>query len=271
VLGSLRSWRGAVLDAGRLPLVGPVVAAAYGRYFHLASERNTRLFQGIFPDFAAAQAAIPAGRNSGYDNRASAARNVDEWLAIYPSDYPVMFWLAKLLPDCKSLFDWGGNVGLKYFAYRKYLTYPESLTWLVADVPAVAELGRATARREGARALEFTSELDELPGSDILLASGALHFIDDPFGRLRALPNLPAHFILNKVPAHAAPSVWTLNNMGTAMCPYRLFNRDELIRTVEGLGYRLVDDWRFPDVSCKIPFFPDYKIDAYSGFYFAKA
>ncbi len=218
--------------------------------------RSTRLFDGIFPDFAAAQAAIPAGRSSGYDNRDSAERNIDEWRVVFPSDYPVMFWLAKLLPECELLFDWGGNVGLKYFAYQKYLTYPEPLSWLVADVPAVVDAGRLIAQREGALGLRFSSALDELPRADVLLAAGSLHFIDDPFGQLRALRNLPSHFILSKVPAHSATSAWTLNNMGTAMCPYHLFNREELIRTVEYLGYHLVDEWRSPDNACKVPFFP---------------
>lgn len=244
--------------------------AAYDRYFHAANGSHTRLFRGSFFDFASAEAAIPAGRNSGYDNRSSAERNINEWLVVYPSDYPVMFWLAKLLPECKLLFDWGGNVGLKYFAYKSYLDYSESLTWLVADVPAVVDVGRGIARRENAHALQFTSVLDELPHADVLLAEGSLHFIDNPFAQLRALENLPPHIVLNKVPAHSAASTWTLNNMGTAMCPYRLFNRDELIRTVEDLGYRLIDEWRSSENSCEVPFFPQYKIDAYSGFYFSR-
>ena len=286
-----RTWRSAVWDAGRLPLVGTLVSGAYRRYFDAASARHTRLFHGVFADFAAAEAAIPAGRNSGYDNSASAGRVIGEWLDVYPSDYPVLLWLSKLVPDCKLLFDWGGNVGLKYFAFRRYLTYPESFTWLVNDVPAVVELGRVTAKREAATAraeaanargetptaqhgatpeLRFTSTLEELPVADVLLAAGALHFIDDAFGKLASLPNLPEHLIFSKVPAHDAPSVWTLHNMGTAMCPYRLFNRDELVRAVEDLGYRLIDEWRMPDVFCEIPFFPKYKIEAYSGFYFAR-
>jgi putative methyltransferase (TIGR04325 family) len=247
-----------------------MVEAAYACYFHLATGPGTRLFRGIYPDFASAQAAIPAWRNSGYDNEASAGRNVDEWLVVFPSDYAIMERLSKLLPNCKLLFDWGGNVGLKYFAYRKHLTYPASLRWLVADVPAVIELGRTIAQREGAADLRFTSTLEELPGADVMLAAGSLHFIEDPFGQLRALPKLPEHLILSKVPAHSAAPAWTLNNMGTAMCPYRLFNRDELVRTIEELGFRLVDEWQDSDLFCNVPFFPEYKIERYSGFHFVR-
>jgi putative methyltransferase (TIGR04325 family) len=262
--------RGAALRAGRWPVVGGAVARAYRRYFDAASGKHTRLFHGLYADFATAEAAIPAARACGYDNAASAERVLAEWLDVYPSDFPVIVWLAKLLPACELLFDWGGNVGLKYFAFAKYLDYPAEFTWLVNDVPAVVELGRATARREGASGLRFTTSLEELPRADVLLAAGALHFIDDPLGKLRALSRLPAHLLLSKVPALEAPSAWSVHNMGTALCPYRLFNRDELVAEIEGLGYALVDEWRIPDVTCEIPFHPDYAIDAYSGFYFTR-
>jgi putative methyltransferase (TIGR04325 family) len=265
-----RRWRDAVLDAGRLPLVGNAVAGAYRRHFNRAHGRHVRLFQGIFTDYAAAAAAVPSGWRSGYDNAASAERVFDEWLEVYPNDYPVMFWLAKIVANARLVFDWGGNVGLKYFAYRKYVDYPPSMTWLVNDVPAVVEFARNTVRREESRNLRFTTALDEIAGADVLLAAGVLHFIENPLAALRTLPALPPHLLLNKVPAYGAPSAWTLHNMGTAMCPYRLFNRDELVSAIEGLGYELIDEWKFPDVWCAIPFFPDNSIAAYSGFYFTR-
>ncbi|HTV72439.1 MAG TPA: methyltransferase, TIGR04325 family [Candidatus Acidoferrales bacterium] len=258
-------------QARHVPLVGGVVAGAYRRHFESARGKHVRLFHGVYPTFAAAANAIPPGGLAGYDNEPSATRVLDEWLDVYASDYPVMFWLEKLLREARFVFDWGGNVGLKYFAFRRYLDYPAALTWLVAEVPAIAELGAQIARRESAEALRFTTELDELPRADILLAAGALHFIEEPFERLRAAPQLPRHLLLNKVPAYAMPSAVTLHNMGTAFCPYHLFNRDELVHVIESLGYELVDEWRSPDLGCEIPFSPDHSIGAYSGFYFTKS
>ena len=66
------------------------------------------------------------------------------------------------------------------------------------------------------------------------------------------------------------PSAVTLQNMGTAFCPYHLFNRDQLVDSIERMGYHLVDEWKSPDVSCEVPFYPAYAIPAYSGFYFAR-
>lgn len=269
MLDSVRRWRRLAYEARRVPVLGNAVAGAYRRYFNNA-QGQVRLFRGIYPNFETAAAAAPAGRLLSYDNEPSATRVLDEWQGVYPNDYPVMFWLTKLLRDQRFIFDWGGNVGLKYFAYRRYIDYPQGHVWLVADVPAVVELGRKVALRESADGLRFTTELDELSDADILLAAGVLHFIKDPFALLRTAPRLPRHLLLNKVPAYAMPSAVTLQNMGTAFCPYRLFNLGELVSTLEGLNYRLIDEWKSPDLSCEIPFFPEHSITAYSGFYFAR-
>jgi putative methyltransferase (TIGR04325 family) len=269
VAAFVRRWRRLAYDARDLPVLGSVVATAYRRYFNNACG-PVRLFRGLYPNFVEAARDIPAGRLFSYDNEASATRVLDEWLGVYPNDYPVMFWLAKLLRERSFVFDWGGNVGLKYFAYRRFIDYPQNLVWLVAEVPAVVEVGRKIALRESAGAVRFTTELDELGGADVLLAAGVLHFIDDPLARLRAMSQLPRHLLLNKVPAYEMPSAVTLQNMGTAFCPYHLFNRRELVGRIEALGYRQVDDWNSPDVSCEIPFFPKHSIDAYSGFYFVR-
>ena len=256
-------------EAGRVPVLGRAVRLAYDRYFDAARGSKVRLFRGIYPDFASALAAAPAGRDLSYDNEASAQRVIDEFLRISPYDYPVMFWLGRIVPNLSTVFDWGGNVGLKYFAYRRYLDFAEDLRWIVCDVPAVVAAGQAVARREGATALEFTTSLDGLASADLLFASGAVHFIERPFELLRSAPSLPRHLLFSKVPVYASPSAVTLQNMGTAVCPYHLFNRDEFVRNTESLGYRLVDEWKAPDLSCRIPFFPERSVDAYSGFYFS--
>lgn len=266
-----RRWSRAVVEgAARVPLLNRIFSQAYDRYFDAADGPGTRLFRGIYPDFRSASLALPKARPIGYDNEGSAYRVIDEWLTIGEYDYPIMFWLGKLLPECRSLFDWGGNVGLKYFAYRKYLNYPENLRWYVGEVPAVVAAGKAIAEREGATALEFTSDLDALADSDLLLAAGSLHFIEDPFAELRKLRALPQHLLLCKVPAHDQKAAVTLQNMGTSICLYHLFNRSEFVQNVTALGYELVDSWVSSDCSCQIPFHSKYSIRAYSGFYFKR-
>lgn len=255
--------------AENIPIVRRLLEAAYRRYFNGVGG-HARLFRGVYPDFAQAARAIPVGRPAGYDNDLSAQRLSHERFRICPSDYPVMFWLSRLLPECRRLFDWGGNVGISYFGYRKYLSYPAGFEWLVNDVPAVVAAGRDVASHDDAPGLRFTASLDELADSDVLLAAGALHFIEDPLGDLRRHPRLPRHILVNKVPAYELPAAVTVQNMGTSFCPNHLFNHDEFVRGFETLGYELVDQWRSPDLSCHIPFFRAHSIAAYSGFYFRK-
>jgi putative methyltransferase (TIGR04325 family) len=225
------------------------VSEAYRRYFNAATGSHVRLFRGVFSDFEAARRAIPPGRIESYDNEPSAQRMIGEWMNIDASDYPVMFWLANVLPAAQLVFDWGGNVGLKYFAFRRYLNYSSALTWLVNDVPAVVALGETVARNESATALQF---------------------IDDPLARMSEALRLPRHLILSKLPVYDASPAVTLHSMGTALCPYHLFNRSAFISGVEALGFVLCDEWTSPNVGCQIPFHPDRSIAAYTGFYFRR-
>lgn len=258
-----------VTIAEGLPVLRPIFETAYRRYFESVTG-HARLFRGVFADFTDATQAIPAGRLHGYDNASSAHRVSDERFRIFPCDYPVMFWLRELLPECRRLLDWGGNIGISYFAYRKYLSYPDGFEWLVSDVPAVVAAGRDIALNERAPGLRFTSILTELVHSDVLLAAGSLHYIADPIAELREQPSLPRHLLFNKVPAYELPAAVTLQNIGTSFCPNHLFNRNSFVQQFEELGYKLIDEWRSPDLSCRIPFFREHCIPAYSGFYFRK-
>ena len=252
-------------------MLGGAVAGAYRRYFDAARGEEIRLFRGVYPSFEAAARDIPSGRPLGFDNPVSATRMLSEWLSVHPNDYPVLFWLAKLMPDHKTVFDWGGSVGLKYFAFRRHLDCTPDLVWIVGELPAVVELGREIARCNSATALRFTTGLDGVGDADILIAAGVLHFVEEPFAGLRAQPRLPRHLIINKAPVYDRPSAVTLHNMGTAFCPYHLFNRTEFVDSIKALGYRLIDEWRSPDVGCHIPFYPEHSIGAYSGFYFTRS
>ena len=240
------------------------------RSFCAASGPAVRRFHGIYADFASAERAIPADRLVGYDNEPSALRLAGERFRIYPSDYPVMFWLQKLLPASQLLFDLGGHVGISYYGYRNYLDYPAALRWLVYDLPAITAMGQAIAKQEATPALSFTNSLEALPGADILLAAGSLQFIADPFALLSPVRPLPRHVLLNKTPLHDGPAAVTLHNLGSALCAYHIFNRADFISGFEALGYRLADEWLSPDLQCEIRLFPKQSIRAYTGCYFIR-
>ncbi len=247
----------------------PVLSDLYDRYF-AAATGNVRLFRGVFPDFASARASAPATKPIGYDNNASAWRLEGELRQVLPTDFPVMFWLQKLIQEQSVVFDFGGNVGISFFNFKPYLVYPEGMRWVVCDVPAVAAAGALIARDRGASQLTFVTDPEGVSKADIYLASGVFQYVEDPFRSLREATRRPRHVLVNRTPVLDVGSAVTLQSIGTSFCPYYLFNRKEFLGNFAELGYILADEWRNPGHGCRIPAHQKYNIDEYSGFYFVQ-
>ena len=251
------------------PVVGGLLRKRYERMF--AENREANLFRGVFETFDAAQASAPSTRPVGYDHPGPAGMYMDRVRRIYPSDYPILFWLDRLLrADCTRIFDVGGHIGVGYYAYRRYLDYPAALRWTVFDVPAVVQQGRALAQKmdpEGRLAFSDTFEAGD--GADILLASGSLQYLPDTLAdRLKTLRTMPRHLLVNLLPVHERDSYYTLQSIGTAFCPYRIFSAASALGAYDAFGYTLVDTWENAEKRCDIPFHPGRSLDRYRGFYF---
>ncbi|HLH97101.1 MAG TPA: methyltransferase, TIGR04325 family [Xanthobacteraceae bacterium] len=266
---------------GSAPLLRPVARMAYERRF-AQQFGGERLFRGIYSDFSEAAASAPRSSFTGHDNVAYvskvAVHEHEAFTASSPyastrarsSDYPILFWLSKILPSAARIFDWGGCTGISYYVYREYLAFPDRLEWIVNDVPGVVALGRELTSQQDASQLTFTTDLTLLENCDIVISAGSLQMIEEPFALLKKIPKLPPHFFINKVPVLERPSVVTLCNNGASYCPYRLLERADLIRNMEDLGFALVDEWEIPELSCRIPFHPEFSVPHYAGFYFCR-
>jgi putative methyltransferase (TIGR04325 family) len=269
------SFRLRLLDkAGSIPAIGLLAKHIYERRFFRqrfrASKYLHRRLRGVYPDFASARASAPRNSVVGHDHALYVRGVTFAHDRVHSSDYPVMYWLARLLKPGMQIFDWGGNAGISYHAYQRYLDFPKGLKWVVNDVPsvvAVAKESHSTAANPG---LEFTTDVDEIKSADILLAAGSLQFIEKCFTVLRDIRPLPPHIILNKVPIYEVPDAVTLLNNGTTYVPCRLFERSALVATFTELGYKLVDTWANPDLGCWIPFHPKHAIESYTGMYFSR-
>ncbi|KRF02127.1 hypothetical protein ASG87_11650 [Frateuria sp. Soil773] len=247
--------------------------ARYERRFLAHDSLLENLYRGVFPSWAAAAASVPPTRATGYDNSASAALYRDRTRRVFLYDYPVMLWLARLFAEgSRSVFDLGGHIGIAYYAYQRYVDYPEGLRWQVHDVPAVNAAGAAWAEQHDApRRLAFTERAADAGQADILFAAGSLQYLDYTLaGLLADLPRRPAHLLLNSVPIHMAESYFTVQNMGTTCCPYRISAEREFVDGLKALGYQLRDRWENPDRRCRIPFHPGHSLDRYFGFLFSR-
>jgi len=231
-------------------------------------------FHGVYESFEAAAAAVPPSRPGSYDNEASAGMYVG-WHEVTDHDYPALYWLSDAVRDLGAarVVDLGGSTGIKFRAFGPVLGLSEAARWLVVDVDAVAALGRRLAIEEGiADRLAFTSEWRDASGCDVLLASGSLQYLPRSLGELLAeLDATPGRVVVNTTPIHETRSFFTLNSIGTAVCPYRVTARDELIEQVCGAGYVLRDSWRNPAKELRLPYAPALSLAHYSGFCFDRA
>lgn len=227
--------------------------AAYRRKFVANSDEN--LFMGTFDSFAAAQASAPEGTGNGYDNVEGAKALYSHQIYFY--DYPALFWVGKSLGEgMRTIFDLGGHVGIKYYAFRRLLHYPPELRWCVCDVAGVVQAGREleTSRGTGGQ-LSFTTEMGDVSGCDLFYASGSLQYLPQRLGEiLKGLPVLPRRIVLNTTAMHPERTIYTHNSIGFAICPYRIHHYDELLATLTSAGYKRRDGWRNEGKSIEVPF-----------------
>lgn len=272
-MGVLRVLAAGAERAAEFPGLRQVLAARYERRFARETPAGN-LYRGVFSSFADAAASAPPSRPLGYDHESAAQMYRGRTRRVYVSDYPVMFWMAKLLEGgSRSVFDLGGHIGIAYYAYQRYIAYPGGIAWQVCDVPAVIASGREwAAEHDSLRRLTFTSDPQAADGYDILLASGSLQYLDYTLADVLAgLRQPPRHVIVNLLPVHPTHAFFTLQNMGTAYCAYRISAEREFVNALAVQGYSLRDRWDNPDRHCRIPYHRERSLDHYFGYCFSRA
>jgi putative methyltransferase (TIGR04325 family) len=258
-------------ESAELPGLRTLAKPLYRRMFS-RPYRGGNAYFGAFDTRAQALAAAPALPTT-YDQPSAGGMYLDRHDAIRVSDYPVVHWLARLLAEGRHrIFDLGGHIGVSYYGFRRYLTYPQTLQWCVHDVPAVIDAGRAWAEQyDPERLLRFADAPDAADGHDVLISSGALQYLDYTLPELLSrLENPPPHVLVNLTPLHPRQGYITLQNIGKAVLPYRVMAKPELIEAMAKLGYVVTDQWQSRERHLKVPFEPGCTIDHYSGFYFKR-
>jgi putative methyltransferase (TIGR04325 family) len=242
----------------------------YERYF---SEGKPFLaFRGVYPTLDEALQSVPQTLPCGYDTDAGTALHVDRTKIVWPSDYPVMFWLGKLFrTGCKSVFDVGGNVGVSYYSFARFMEFPSALRWMVCEVPTTARQGREmAAERDGRKQLAFTEAIGDADGFDVLLACGVIQYLPMSMSEsVSKLSSKPRHLIINSVALHPERSFFTVQNIhGDVFVPYHVIRYGDFVGGFERLGYELVNHWECIEKKCIIPFEPGHSVDRFHGFYF---
>jgi len=233
----------------------------------LASPMYLR-FRGAYESYDDALKAIPQHRLAGYNHDSVAKLNFKLMSQIALWDYPVLFWLQRLLPNAKSILDAGGHMGTKFRAFQNHIPLGPPSSWIVYDLPTIVKQGKRRAEDDGLEGIEFTSDLSTIKRCDILLASGLLQYLDQPFTDiLQQLPELPRHIIINKLAVRDGETLVTLEDFGHAFVPYQIRSRQPFFSTLEALGYHPVDEWEIPSLSHVIPTHPEFGASKSIGCY----
>jgi putative methyltransferase (TIGR04325 family) len=225
-------------------------------------------FRGVYPDYATAEKAIPPDKLTGYDHAQLGKMYLSSMVQIRASDYPVLFWLQRILPGTTRVFDWGGNIGVSYFKFEALLDYPPGLEWTVCDLPEICKAGEEVCAERKAP-VKFTTRFEDGQGADILMCIGALQYIPVSFSNVVGALNLkPKHILINRIPLWDGEDFVTLEDVSPAYCAYQVYNRNRFVESITKLGYELVDQWLTPDLSCNVRWHPAHSIPSQSGLYF---
>ena len=260
------------LESAELPGVRLLARPLYRRMFSRPYQGGNAYY-GAYESRAQALAEAPRLPTT-YDLPTTTGMYMDRHRSIRVSDYPMVHWLSRMLAEGRHrIFDLGGHIGVTYYGFRRYLSYPRTMEWRVHDVPSVVEAGRDWARQNDPEGLLHFADAPEAANShDVLITCGALQYLDytlpELLGRLR---EPPPHVLVNLTPVHPQRGYVTLQNMGKAVLPYRVMGRRQFIDEMKALGYTLVDQWQSKERHLRVPFEPDCTLDHYAGFYFQRA
>jgi len=225
-------------------------------------------YRRVFDTLAEAKQTAAGFLSSSHEHSDNAVQHLRLAEHARPSDYPVLFHLERILPSLPVVFDLGGNVGNLFYCYSKYLRIPCHLEWIVQDIPELITAGREIAREKDETRLHFTASTASLVRADVLLASGSLHYFDSSIGEMLArFPRRPKHLILNRTPLTNGRPVVTVQDAGSYLAACKLFNKQAVLGELQAIGYELIDSWDVPELSVRIPCYPELSVPVYFGCY----
>lgn len=238
----------------------------------LAGTRRGPRFAGVYATRAAALSAIPAHRQSGYDDAAIADVSFDWMCQRQAWDYPVLYWLSRLLPQGGRVLDLGGHLGTKYIAFQGAIDLT-AFTWTVSDLPGIISVARdRQACGDLPAAIRFTDAPASVPACDLLLASGLLQYLGGSLSDcIAGLQAPPPHVLINKLPLCDGPGFVTRERIGSAQVAYQVRRRADWTAEVAVAGYTIVDDWPIAGLSHRIATHPSHPATDSHGFLLRRA
>lgn len=245
---------------------------------HLRSNRATRGplniclgFRRAFHSFATAQTCCSKYIQAGHEHPDEIHFHTSISDTVRESDYPVLFHLAPLISGLRHVFDFGGNVGNLFYSYQHKLNFGPAFLWTVYDLPVKKPLGEELALQRAETRVRFTTDLAAANGADVFIASGSLHYFEEPLHEILASLDVPPrHVFINRTPFSNGLDLITVQDNRSYLVPCKLHSRTALITGMQALGYELHSEWPIHERRLLVPTHPDLSARNYSGFYFVR-
>ena len=226
-------------------------------------------YRRTFTSFTEAQATAANYIAAGHEHPDDIRYHISISETIRESDYPLLLYLAPIAGRLRRVFDLGGHAGNLFYAYSNRICFSPDLIWTIYDLPAKKAAGKDLAAQRAENRIRFASSILEASASDVLIASGSIHYFDQPLDEMLAsLDGLPAHVFVNRSPWSPGNPLITVQDNRSYLVPCKLHSRAQLIAGMASLGYFLVAEWPVHELKLCVPLYPDLSARTYSGFYF---
>jgi putative methyltransferase (TIGR04325 family) len=233
-------------------------------------------FEGNYAGWAEAEK-----NSSGYDAPAilekvkSAVQQVVDGKAAYERDSVVFHAIEYEMPLLACLLyvlnetgrrqltvaDFGGSLGSTYFQHRSAFPPSLKLRWAVVELPHFVKCGRENFSNDSLTFYEDLDECEKNESPDVILLSGVLQYLPDPYGMLESVSKRRARYLLlDKTPIYDCPDRLTIQhvpqNIYSASYPAWFLNSAHVKTALAGAFRPLIDfktEYAYPLEGGEVP------------------
>lgn len=152
-----------------------------------------------------------------------------------------------------SVLDFGGSLGSTYYQCRRLLSSVPNIEWLVVEQAGHVARGRELFEEDALRFFETADECVARHRPNVLLLSGVLQCLSDPYDVLRTLlkHGIP-HLVIDRTAFFRSDrdrlTVQTVPEwIYPASYPSWFLSEPKLMQAITGAGYELVADFKGSD------------------------
>lgn len=165
-----------------------------------------------------------------------------------------LLWAAARKGGKLSVLDFGGSLGSSYFQNRKFLVGLPSIRWSVVEQKHFVQAGRQHIQDERLAFYSTIAECVAVEKPNVVLLSGVLQFLEDPYALLDDVVRSDAgiilidrtSFLFNDGPDAYKVQV-TPASIYSSRYPFRYFNRSKFINWFAMNGFRKVEQFQSLD------------------------